>query len=197
MTADDAPPSQILPSEPLGPGAPVSPQAADQTEPDAAFSPLPALTARLLQMLTDRAVPHRVMRHAPVRTSEEASQVRGTPLDAGAKALVCQADDRVVLIVVPADARLDNRAFRQQAGVKNVRMIDAERILELVGAPVGAVPPFGSLFGLQTYADRDVVERELIAFNAGGRDISVTMRGPDFGALEQPTVGQFARRASE
>ena len=123
--------------------------------------------------------------------------MRGTPLDAGAKALVCQADDRVVLIVVPADARLDNRAFRQQAGVKNVRMIDAERILELVGAPVGAVPPFGSLFGLPTYADRAVVARELIAFNAGGRDISVTMRGPDYAALEQPIIGQFAKRASE
>ena len=146
-------------------------------------------------MLQRRGVPHTVLRHAPVRTSEEASQVRGTPLDAGAKALVCQADERVVLIVVPADARLDNRAFRQQAGVRNVRMIDAEQILELVGAPVGAVPPFGSLFSLPTFADRDVIEHELIAFNAGGRDISVTMRGPDFAAIEQPTVGQFARRA--
>lgn len=123
--------------------------------------------------------------------------MRGTPLDAGAKALVCHADERTVLIVVPADARLDNRAFRQQAGVKNVRMIDAEGILELVGAPVGAVPPFGSLFGLPTYADEDVVGRELIAFNAGGRDISVTMRGPDFAAIEQPIIGQFARRATE
>jgi prolyl-tRNA editing enzyme YbaK/EbsC (Cys-tRNA(Pro) deacylase) len=58
------------------------------------------------------------------------------------------------------------------------------------------VPPFGSLFGLPTYADRAVIERELIAFNAGGRDISVTMGGPDFAALERPIVGQFARRAS-
>jgi Ala-tRNA(Pro) deacylase len=158
--------------------------------------PLSSLTMRLLRLLADRAVPHNVLRHPPVRTSEEASQVRGTPLDAGAKALVCHADDQIVLIVVPADARLDNRAFRQQAGVKNVRMIEAERVLELVGAPVGAVPPFGSLFGLPTFADREVVERELIAFNAGGRDVSVTMRGPDYAALERPTLGQFARRSA-
>lgn len=189
MTADDAPTSQAVPPDHAAPAA--------SAETDAAFSPLSPLTERLVQLLTERGIPHSVSRHPPVRTSEEASLVRGTPLDAGAKALVCQADNRVVLIVVPADARLDNRAFRQQAGVKNVRMIDAERILELVGAPVGAVPPFGSLFGLPTYADQEVVARELIAFNAGGRDISVTMRGPDFAALEQPTVGQFARRASE
>jgi Ala-tRNA(Pro) deacylase len=165
-----------------------------------AASPAPEdlapLTRRIVDLLEANRVAYRLLRHEPVLTSEEASRVRGTPLEAGAKALVCHADDRVVLIVVPADARLDNRAFKQQAGVKNVRMIDAERVQELVGAPVGAVPPFGSLFGLTTYADQEVVERDLIAFNVGARDTSVTMAGPDYGALERPTVGQFARRAT-
>ena len=156
---------------------------------------LAPLTRRIIELLDARGVAYRLLRHPEVRTSEEASRVRGTPLEAGAKALVCHADDRVVLIVVPADARLDNRAFRQQLGVKNVRMIDAERVQELVGAPVGAVPPFGSLFGLPTYADHKVAERDLIAFNVGARDVSVTMAGSDYAALEQPTLGRFARRA--
>jgi Ala-tRNA(Pro) deacylase len=160
-----------------------------------ALAPLAPLTRRIVDLLTTRGVVHRLLRHPAVLTSEEASRVRGTPLEAGAKALVCHADERVVLIVVPADARLDNRAFRQQAGVRNVRMIDAERVQELVGAPVGAVPPFGSLFGLETYADHEIVERDLIAFNIGARDVSVTMAGPDYAALERPTLGRFARRA--
>lgn len=154
------------------------------------------LTRRIVDLLESRGVAHRLLRHAPVLTSEEASRVRGTPLEAGAKALVCHADDRIVLIVVPADARLDNRAFRQQAGVKNVRMVDAEWVQELVGAPVGAVPPFGGLFGLPTYADHEVVERELIAFNVGARDVSVTMAGRDYAAIEQPILGRYARRAT-
>jgi len=159
---------------------------------DGALGPL---TRRLVDLLVTHGVEHRLLRHPPVLTSQEASQVRGTPLEAGAKALVCHADDRVVLIVVPADARLDNRAFRQQAGVKNVRMIDPEQVEPLVGAPVGAVPPFGSLFGLITYADHEVVARDVIAFNAGARDVSVTMRGPEYAALERPILGQYARRA--
>src|SRR3954453_10004938 len=130
---------------------------------DLETTPLGPLTRRIIDLLTTRGIEHQVLRHPAVLTSEEASRVRGTPLEAGAKALVCHADDRIVLIVVPADARLDNRAFRQQAGVKNVRMIDAERIMELVGAPVGAVPPFGSLFDLPTYADHELVKRDLIA----------------------------------
>ena len=98
---------------------------------------LAPLTRRIVDLLQSRGVRHRLIRHPPVLTSEEASRVRGTPLEAGAKALVCHADDQIVLIVVPADARLDNRAFRQQAGVKNVRMIDAERVQELVGRRSG------------------------------------------------------------
>ncbi len=152
----------------------------------------PPLTRRLLALLVARGMPHRVLRHPPARTSEEAARVRGTPLEAGAKALVCHADDAIVLVVVPAHARLDTRAFKRQTGVKNVRMVEAGRMEGLVGAPVGAVPPFGSLVGLPTYADRAVVGRAEIAFNAGARDVSVTMRGPDYAALEQPILGEFA-----
>ena len=151
-----------------------------------------ALTRRILDLLESSGVAHRVLRHPPARTSEEAARLRGTPLEAGAKALVCHADDAIVLVVVPADRRLDGRAFRRQAGVRSVRMVDAERVQELIGAPVGAVPPFGSLVGLTTYADRAVVAREQIAFNAGARDVSVVMGGPDYGALERPVLGDFA-----
>jgi prolyl-tRNA editing enzyme YbaK/EbsC (Cys-tRNA(Pro) deacylase) len=170
----------------------------DGTAPDAsAAAPLSPLTRSIVDLLESRGVAHRLLRHPPVLTSEEASRVRGTPLEAGAKALVCHADDRIVLIVVPADARLDNRAFKLQAGVKNVRMVDAERVQELVGPPVGAMPLLGGLFGLPTFADREVVERDLIAFNVDARDVSVTMAGPDYAALEQPTLGRYARRAQE
>ena len=167
---------------------------ADPPSPDVPTSERSPLTRRLLDMLRSSGVQHRSLSHPPVRTSEEASRVRGTPLEAGAKALVCHADDTIVLIVVPADARLDNRAFKQQTGVKNVRMVDAAEIEALVGAPVGAVPPFGSLFGLTTYADREVVGRDEIAFNAGARDFSVVMGGPDFARLEAPILGEFAKR---
>jgi Ala-tRNA(Pro) deacylase len=152
-----------------------------------------SLSERLLALLRDCGVAHRVLEHPEVRTSEEASRVRGTPLEAGAKALVCAADDRLVLAVVPAHRRLDGRAFRRLAGVRSVRMIEPDRVLDLVGAPIGAVPPFGSLFGLPTYADRAVAEREEIAFNAGSRGRSVVMRGPDYAAIERPILGDLAR----
>jgi len=63
------------------------------------------VTDRLIAFLRDSAVDFQALTHPPVRTSEEAAQVRGTPLEQGAKALVFQADGRHILLVLQAHRR--------------------------------------------------------------------------------------------
>jgi hypothetical protein len=53
----------------------------------------PTVTERLIAWLGAAGVPFQVLEHAPVRTSAEAAAIRGTPLEAGAKALVVRARD--------------------------------------------------------------------------------------------------------
>ena len=81
---------------------------------------------RLNSKLAAAGVDFEVLRHAPVFTSEEAAAVRGTTLASGAKALVCKADDRFVLIVLPADRRLASKSVRKQEGVKSLRFASRE-----------------------------------------------------------------------
>jgi len=57
-------------------------------------APRTPVTDRLERWLREAGVAFEIMEHAPVRTSEEAARVRGTPLEAGAKALVVRADER-------------------------------------------------------------------------------------------------------
>jgi len=132
-----------------------------------------------------------VLRHDPVLTSEQAAHVRGTPLEDGAKALVCHADERLVLIVVPANLRLDTRAFKAAYGIKNLRMASADEV-EALGAIPGGVPPFGSAMGLQTYADEGLAARDRLSFNAGSRTTSVVVGAADYLRIEQPVMGRFA-----
>lgn len=150
------------------------------------------LTERLLSYLREHAVAMQVLTHEPVRTSEEAAQARGTPLEQGAKALVCRADDRTILLVLPAHRRLDTRAFKRAHGVKDLHMISAEDLKQLTGLDVGAVPPFGHLMGLPTYIDERLLAEPRIGFNAGSRSASVVMDPAEFARLEQPTIGRFA-----
>jgi Ala-tRNA(Pro) deacylase len=148
---------------------------------------------RLTALLDEACVAYAVTRHAPVLTSEEAAKVRGTPLSSGAKALVCRADERFVLFVMPADRRLDSAAVRRTLDIRRLRFATPEEVAELTGLVPGAIPPFGRLFGLPTYCDLELAGEPTINFNAGDRAISVAMTASDYLAVERPTLGRFAR----
>ena len=107
------------------------------------------------------------MEHAPVFTSEEAARVRGTPIEAGAKALVFLAADRPVHVVLPGARRVDNARLRAVLGTRTLRFATHAELLALTGCVPGAVPPFGNLFGLPVLVDAALAERQEIAFSAG------------------------------
>lgn len=147
---------------------------------------------RLEGLLKERGVDFAVLQHRPVFTSEEAATVRGVALSTGAKALICRVDDRFVMFVIPADRKLDSKQVRQILGIHGLRFATRDELSELTGLPPGAVPPFGSLFGLATYCDARLGENDRINFNAGDNSLSVSLRYEDYLKVENPSLGAFA-----
>jgi aspartyl-tRNA synthetase len=98
--------------------------------------------------LDSEKVEYKTFEHKPVFTSEEAAQVRGTSIESGAKALVCMADGKPIMVVVSAASKLDLKAFKQATGFKDVALVDKDTLLKVTGLQPGSVPPFGSLFGI-------------------------------------------------
>jgi Ala-tRNA(Pro) deacylase len=147
---------------------------------------------RVEQLLAEHGVAFDVLRHRPVYTSQEAAEVRGTPLSSGAKALVCKAGERFVMFVIPADRKLDSREIRRVRGWRKLRFAGREEVERLTGLAPGAIPPFGSLFDLPTLCDQRLGENETINFNAGDHSISVSMRYADYVRVEAPELGTFA-----
>lgn len=147
---------------------------------------------RISAELDAKSIHFDVLRHAPVFTSEEAAAVRGTPLASGAKALICRADERFVMIVLPADRKLASKAVRRTGGIKSLRFASREEVEQLTGLQPGSIPPFGSLFGLPTWCDERLDEQARINFNAGDHGISISMTYGDYVAAEQPVMGQYA-----
>jgi len=156
----------------------------------------PAITERLIRWPTAAGVPFRVLEHPPVRTSAEAAAVRGTPLEAGAKALVVRADDRPVHLVLPADRQIDNARLRGVLGTRRLRFVTPDELWTLTGCVPGAVPPFGNLFELEVLVDEALTRSDAIAFNAGSPAVSITMRGVDFIRLAGARICRFARDGS-
>jgi len=150
------------------------------------------VTDRLERWLREAGVAFEIMEHAPVRTSEEAARVRGTPLEAGAKALVVRADERFVHCVLPAHLKADNALLRGLVGTRKLRFATPEELQTLTGCAPGAVPPFGNLFGLPVLVDEALCRNERVAFNAGSNAVSITMRAEDLVRLTGATVCRFA-----
>jgi Ala-tRNA(Pro) deacylase len=143
---------------------------------------------RLSARLQEAGIVFTVLRHQAVFTSEEAAAVRGTPLSSGAKALVMKANDDFMLLVLPADRKLDSKKARVALGVKSLRFATREEVEQLTGLQPGSIPPFGSLFNLATCCDPALALNESINFNAGDHCISVQMGYADFVALEKPRM---------
>ncbi len=154
----------------------------------------PALSVfdRLSALLSSKPVPFTVQNHRPVFTSEEAAEVRGTPLASGAKALICRADEQFLIIVLPADKKLASKSVRRSGGIKSLRFATREEVEQFTGLTPGSIPPFGSLFGLPTWCDERLGEQPRINFNAGDHAISISLNYDDYLAVEDPKLGQFA-----
>jgi Ala-tRNA(Pro) deacylase len=147
--------------------------------------------ARVTQLLDSHGAQYEVLRHAPVYTSDEAAQVRGTSLASGAKALICKLDVRFVMFVLPADRRLDGKLARKALGAKGLRFASQEEVLELTSLAPGSSPPFGQLFDLPTYCDERLAEQPRINFNAGDHAVSISLEYVEWARVEQPVVGRY------
>ncbi|MGI5828493.1 MAG: aminoacyl-tRNA deacylase [Patescibacteria group bacterium] len=143
--------------------------------------------------LNKEGITYKTFSHKSVFTSKEAAEIRNTPLKEGAKALVLLADKNPVMVVISAANKLDLKAFKKNYGFKDVSMANKETLLKVTGLEPGAIPPFGSLFKIPTYADKRLANLENISFNAGSHTHSIQMKAGDFITIEKPIVGIFAK----
>ena len=76
----------------------------------------------------------------------------------------------------------------QAVDAKSTRFASEDEVKRVTGCVPGAVPPFGSCFGLRTFVDESLRKQgDTINFNAGLRTFSVSMTFDDYFAVEKPT----------
>jgi Ala-tRNA(Pro) deacylase len=97
------------------------------------------------------------------------------------------------MAVLPASQKVDLERLREAAGAERVELA-AEREFRdrFPDCDLGAMPPFGNLYGLDVYVADTLADDEEIAFNAGSFTELVRMTYHDFERLVQPKVLRFA-----
>ncbi len=147
---------------------------------------------KIKQLLDADKINYQSYKHKPVFTSEEAAKIRNTDLKQGAKALVMFADKKPIMVVLPANLKVDMKKFKAANEIKDLRMATPEEVKQVTGVEIGAVPPFGNLFSIPLYVDKKLAENEQIVFNAGSHTQSIILKYKDYEKVAHPVIGEFS-----
>ena len=151
---------------------------------------------QLITLLTEQGARFRVMKHEAVGKCEAVSEIRGTDLRQGAKALVCKVKGngvkKHVLAILAADLQADLSQLASHFGGLKASLASPAEVSTLTACVFGAIPPFSFHPDLTLVADPLLFERfDEIAFNAGLLEKSVIMDTQDYLRIARPELVNF------
>jgi Ala-tRNA(Pro) deacylase len=145
--------------------------------------------------LQENGVQYTKCEHEDAYTAQEMAAEEHTSGHHVAKPVVVRADDRPVLVVLPASRKIDMDRLASVLSAKDIRLAEEGDIAKLFpDVELGAEPPFGEPYGLQTVVDETLAEEREIIFSAGDHRHSIHMRFADFARLTKPTLADFTAR---
>ena len=155
--------------------------------------------SRTLKEYLDREhVHYDVLPHPEAFRALAIAHVLHTPEKEMAKVVIVKVENRFVMTMLPASWQLDLHCLRNVFMTHHVRLATEEEITDLFpDCELGAMPPFGILYGLPVYVDPSLTEDGEIVFQAGTHSEAIRMRYVDFAALVFPVVEEFHRSPSE
>ena len=131
--------------------------------------------------------------HPTAFTAQEEAAAAHVPGSEWAKTIVCQADDRPILAVVPAPSLVDLRRLQQATHAHSIRLArEREFALLFDDCELGAIPPLGPLYGRDVFVDQSLTRDPVVFFSAGSHQMAIGMPYSEFDRLVHPTVGEFA-----
>jgi Ala-tRNA(Pro) deacylase len=151
-----------------------------------------AILNKLKRLLDEAKVSYEVYNHALAYTAQEIAATQHFPGDEMAKVVMLEVDDRLVMGVLRGNDKMNLDTAGQSLGATRIRMATEEEFVSrFPECEIGAMPPFGNLFGLKVFVDPALEVDEYIYFNAGNHVQTVRLRYKDFARLVRPQIARM------
>jgi len=152
---------------------------------------------KLKSYLDENGVKYEVMRHGEAFTAQEVAAVMHVKGKMLVKVVIVRSDKGHIMVALPADRRVDIAVLRSELGLKMAALATEEEFKKLFrDCDVGAMPPFGNLYGIPVYVDSVLAEDREIYFQAGTHYEVMRMDYADFERLVAPKVLDASRKAA-
>jgi Ala-tRNA(Pro) deacylase len=150
------------------------------------------------ELLGVRGVRYERVTHREAFTSQEEAAHAHVSGWSWAKTLVVKDPVGLALAVLPACCTADLNRLKGLIGRGEIRLASVEEMLTgFPGCELGAIPPFGRLFGVPTVVEEALAEQRDITLPAGDHRTAIRMRATDYVRLAEARLGHFAVHESE
>ncbi len=148
-----------------------------------------AILNKLKEVLDQAKISYEIYNHRSAFTAQETAESLHDSGKQMAKVVIVKIAGCFAMLVVPADHRVSLRKVMAAMGVRDVALASEDEFAYLFpGCEIGAMPPFGNLFGMTVYIDPSLERRQDIFFNAGNHHQTVKLSYADFRKLVHPVV---------
>lgn len=151
------------------------------------------IATRLRQFLEAHQVPFDTIEHPLAFTAQEEAAASHIPGHAWAKTVAVVMDGAPALAVVPATRRLDIEKFRVLVGARRVELATESEFEAIYpDCDLGAMPPFGDLYGVPTFVDAELREESTVAFHAGDHASAIELSYEEYEQLSEAIPGDIS-----
>lgn len=147
---------------------------------------------KLKSFLDDSGVKYVCLIHSKAYTAPEVAASAHIPGRAMAKVVIVELDGEMAMVVLPSNRKVVLQDLREVTGSDQVRFASEETFKNrFPDCEIGAMPPFGNLYGMEVFVAESLVSNSDIAFNAGSHEEVIKLAYRDFERLVQPKVMSF------
>jgi Ala-tRNA(Pro) deacylase len=149
--------------------------------------------SKLKEFLDSHNIAYVTISHSPAYTAQgiaASAHISGKEL---AKTVIVKINGEMAMAVLPAPYKVDFDQLKKELATEDIQLAHEEEFESIFpGCEVGAMPPFGNLYGLKVYVAELLAEDEEIAFNAGSHTELIKLAYADFEKLVNPVILKFS-----
>jgi Ala-tRNA(Pro) deacylase len=151
---------------------------------------------KLLDYLAGHGIDFDFAEHPKAYAADDVARKSGIPERAFAKTVLVRLDGLMAMAVVPAVFKVNFNLLREAAGAGTINLaLEREFEARFPDCELGAMPPFGNLYGMRVFVDGSLADNETIAFNAGTHREVIMMAWNDYVTAVDPHLARFAYQA--
>lgn len=145
--------------------------------------------AKLQEYLDSHHIKYESIKHSPSFTAQEIAASAHIPGKNMAKTVVVKIDGEMAMVVLPAPQMVRINHLKAETGAQEVELASEEEFKSrFPDCEVGAMPPFGNLYEMDTYVEGSLADDQEITFNAGTHTELIRMAYADFHNLVRPKI---------